>query len=63
MPPLGPFDYIVLLVIVITLVEAIIEFKYKRWWRGAVALLFMGVFIYLGRAIFIWCGQNWFGIP
>ncbi|MGQ0628743.1 MAG: hypothetical protein ACT4PL_11670 [Phycisphaerales bacterium] len=63
MPPLGPYDYILLIVLAITLFELVVELKAKRWVRAIVAALFCGIFVYIGRNIFIWVGHNWLGIP
>ena len=52
MPPLLPFDYLLLLVIIYTAVEVVREGRKKRWWRAIVAALFCGIFCFMAIGIF-----------
>ena len=52
MPPLHALDYLVLIVIVYSGVEVILEGRKRRWWRAAVALVFCSLFIWYAMPIF-----------
>jgi len=58
MPPLHVFDYLLLLVIVYTAVEVVLEGRKRRWYRAIIAALFCGIFCYMAvnifKALYIW---------
>lgn len=51
---MGPVDFLILLIIIVTAVELAIEVRRKRWWPALVAALFLALLTWIGWGIFVY---------
>ena len=48
---LGPVDWLIVAVVVVTAVQLVIEARKKRWGAVMVSVLFLGLFVWIGWGI------------
>lgn len=60
---MGPVDYLILLIMIVTGVELVIELRRKRWWPAAIAALFLALLTWIGWGIFVYAWRLVTGTP